>query len=328
VKISYHNTVVLNLVQHPDDQTMSPFFRQTRLIENLGLRAGIINAVRQFFIENGYLEVDTPVRIPAPAPERHIDAQTSGDWFLQTSPELCMKQLLAAGYERIFQICKCFRAGERGTKHLPEFTLLEWYTAGEDYTHMMDQCETLIGFILGQLSRDKRIVYHGHAVDLLAPWDRMTVSKAFARFGSVSMEAALERNRFDEVMGLEIEPRLGLKRPLFLVDYPAQCGALARVKPQQPHVAERFELYIAGVELCNGFSELTDPAEQRRRFEKEMGDRRCDGKPHYPMPERFLEALEHMPASTGNALGIDRLVMLMAGTPHIDDVVAFPPEAL
>lgn len=297
-------------------------------MENLGLRARSINAIRQFFTANGYLEVDTPVRIPAPAPERHIDAETSGDWFLQTSPELCMKRLLAAGYERIFQICKCFRAGERGAKHLPEMTLLEWYTAGEDYTHMMDQCEALIGFTLGQLNRGRRIFYQNQAVDLSPPWDRLTVSEAFARFGSISMEAALESNRFDDVMGLEIEPRLGAERPLFLVDYPAQCGALARLKPHPPHVAERFELYIAGVELCNGFSELNDPEEQRRRFEKELADRRCDGKRQGPMPERFLEALEQMPASTGNALGVDRLVMLMADTMNIEDVVAFFPEEL
>jgi lysyl-tRNA synthetase class 2 len=302
--------------------------RQSDLAENLVLRARIIAAVRQFFTENGYLEVDTPIRIPAPAPERHIDAETSGDWFLQTSPELCMKRLLAAGYERIFQICKCFRAGERGAKHLPEMTLLEWYTAGEDYTHMMDQCEALIGFIFRQLHRGGPIFYQGRSVDVGPPWERLTVSKAFARFGSVSMEAALKTNRFDEIMGLEIEPNLGVKRPLFLVDYPAQCGALACLKLKKPQIAERFELYFAGVELCNGFSELTDPAEQRRRFEKEMADRRCDGKPNYPMPERFLEALKQMPASTGNALGVDRLVMLMADTANIDDVVAFSPEEL
>ncbi len=303
-------------------------FRQTDLKKNLTIRSQVINALRLFFIDAGYLEVETPIRIPAPAPERHIEAVSSDDWFLQTSPELCMKRLLAAGFERIFQICKCFRAGERGTKHLPEMTLLEWYTAGEDYTHMMNQCEAMIGFTVGKLTGDSRLLYQGHAIDVAQPWSRLTVTKAFDRYGSVSMETALKNHRFDEVMGVEIEPCLGMERPLFLYDYPAECGALARLKPGHPHIAERFELYIAGLELCNGFSELTDPKEQRRRFEREMADRGQDGTALTPMPERFLEALEYMPPATGTALGIDRLIMLMADTTNINDVVAFSPEEL
>jgi lysyl-tRNA synthetase class 2 len=307
---------------------MNLSFRQTDLKKNLVLRARIISALRQFFTENDYIEVETPIRIPAPAPERHIDAETSGQWYLHTSPELCMKRLLAAGYERIFQICKCFRAGERGAKHLPEMTLLEWYTAGEDYSHMMGQCQALIRFITRRIHHSDTLSFQGHAIDIAQPWSRLTVAQAFARYGSISMEAALDRDRFDEVMGLEIEPHLGLEKPLFLYDYPIECGALARSKTQQPHLAERFELYIAGLELCNGFSELTDPTEQKRRFKDEMAYRRTDGASLYPMPEPFLKALEFMPESTGNALGVDRLVMLMADAPQIDDVVAFSPEEL
>jgi lysyl-tRNA synthetase class 2 len=307
---------------------MNPNFRQAHIKKNLVLRAGIIDAVRQFFTSQDYLEVDTPIRIPAPAPERHIDAEPSGDWFLHTSPELCMKRLLAAGYERIFQICKCFRSRERGRKHLPEMTLLEWYTAGEDYLRMMAQCESLIRFVIHGMNQGTRLTYQGNAIDMEVPWPRMTVAEAFARHGSMSEIEALKHNRFDEIMGLDIEPHLGMNQPVFLMDYPAPCGALARLKPNRPEIAERFELYIGGLELCNGFSELTDPNEQRQRFRYEMDYRRMDGSTQYPMPEPFLEALEYMPVSTGNALGIDRLVMLLSDTADIKEVVAFSPEEL
>lgn len=307
---------------------MNQNFRQTHIKKNLVLRANIISAIRQFFTSHNYLEVETPVRIPAPAPERHIDAEPSGDWFMHTSPELCMKRLLAAGYERIFQICKCFRSKERGHKHLPEMTLLEWYTAGEDYHHMMAQCEALIRFVILGLNRDTGLTYQGSSIDIEKPWPRMTVAEAFARYGTICVTEALRNNRFDEIMGLEIEPRLGMDQPVFLMDYPSECGALARLKSGQPEIAERFELYIAGLELCNGFSELTDPIEQRDRFKDEMEHRRMDGKTLYSLPEPFLKALKYMPVSTGNALGIDRLVMLLSDAANIKEVVAFSPEEL
>lgn len=307
---------------------MNRNFRQTHIKKNLVLRTTVIDAVRRFFISHKYIEVETPARIPAPAPERHIDAEPSGDWFLHTSPELCMKRLLAAGYERIFQICKCFRSGERGRKHLPEMTLLEWYTAGEDYLHMMAQCESLIRFVTHEIYKGTRLTYQGRCIDVEAPWPRMTVAEAFARHGSMSVTQALKHDCFDEIMGLEIEPHLGMDLPVFLMDYPAQCGALARLKPNRPEIAERFELYIGGLELCNGFSELTDPNEQRQRFKDEIYHRQMDGSLIYPMPEPFLEALEYMPASTGNALGIDRLIMLLSDEADIKEVVAFSPEEL
>ena len=302
--------------------------RQTACLPNLRLRARITKAVRQFFTENDYLEVETPIRIPAPAPEAHIDAQPSGDWCLQTSPELFMKRLLVVGYPRIFQICKCFRRGERGRRHLPELTLLEWYTAGADYNGMMTQCEALIGAV-GRLAGPGDVLrYQGKEIDLAPPWTRLTVAEAFGRFTSVSVEQALTEDRFDEVMGLDVEPQLGIDKPVFLYDYPAACGALARLKPQDRRLAERFELYVGGLELCNAFTELTDPSEQRLRFEKEREARRRTGKAVYPMPEKFLSALKDMPAAAGNALGLDRLVMLFADTAEIDDVVAFTPEEL
>lgn len=303
-------------------------YRQFQIKKNLHLRAQVLQAIRSFFIQRQYLEVDTPVRIPAPAPEAHIDAVATEDWFLQTSPELCMKQLLAAGFAKVFQICKCFRSRERGRQHLPELTMLEWYKAGGDYTDLMDDCQKLIGVIVEQTNGNRSLSYQGKSIHLDPPWTRMSVEEAFGRYASMGPKEALAKNCFEEVMVNEIEPHLGATRPLFLYDYPAELGALARIKPENPMVAERFELYVAGLELCNGFSELTDPVEQRKRFEAEQKIRKSYHKPVYPMPQNFLTALNDMPAAAGNALGIDRLVMLLADTTEIDDVVAFVPEEL
>ena len=306
---------------------MNPY-RQQKLKKNLSLRARIIQVVRRFFNDNGYLEVETPIRIPAPAPEAHIDAVGSGNWFLQTSPELCMKRLLASGFSRIFQICKCFRQAERGHRHLPEITLLEWYRTDSTYQDLMNECETLVMNVACCMGSTDILAYQGHHIKLAPPWPRISVKDAFEKFASISLEAALQKDRFDEIMAVQIEPRLGLSQPGFLVDYPACRAALAKLKSKDPRYAERFELYIGGVEICNAFSELTDPNEQRARFEHERDLRRMAGKPVYPIPERFLGALEDLPAAAGNALGLDRLVMLFADAKQIDDVVAFTPEAI
>ena len=288
----------------------------------------MIEAIRVFFMDQGFLEVETPIRIPAPAPELHIDAEESGAWFLQTSPELCMKRLLCDGHEKIFQICRCFRKGERGRRHLPEMTLLEWYASGLDYQDMMVQCEKLIRFVADRLGIGRYLTYQGHRIEMTPPFDRLTVSEAFARHGEMTAKKALEEDRFDEIMGIHIEPTLGLKKPIFLYDYPARCGALARCKPGDPAFAERFELYIAGIELCNAFSELTEPKEQRYRFERENRSRMAAGKRMYPTAEPFLRELSEMPAAAGNALGIDRLAMLFTDSASIDRVVSFTPEML
>ncbi len=303
-------------------------YRQRKIKQNLHLRARIIQEIREFFLDRNFLEVETPCRIPAPAPEANIDAQPAGSWYLHTSPELCMKQLLAAGFPRIFQICKCFRAGERGSRHLPELTMLEWYTAGCDYLEMMDQCEALIQWVSRRLGAGNVLDYQGHKIDVNASWQRMPLAAAFERFASTSMEDALRQKRFDELLAVEIEPELGRSRPVFVYDYPASCGALAKLKPENRRLAERFELYIGGLELCNAFTELTDSVEQKLRFEWEQDLRRHAGRHVYPMPEKFLQSMRAMPEATGNALGIDRLVMLFADTDNIDDVVAFTPEEL
>ncbi len=302
--------------------------RQTAIKENLKLRARTIQAIRNFFIGNDYLEVETPFRIPAPAPEAHIDAQAAGSWFLHTSPELCMKRLLSSGYTRIFQICKCYRTKERGNRHLPEFTLLEWYNAKNDYVDLMDQCEDLVIYAARENNFEDVIRYQGAEIDLKKPWEKLTVTEAFNRYSPISMEKALAEDKFDEMIACEIEPHLGLRKPLFLYDYPASKAALAKLKDNNHMLAQRFELYIGGLELSNAFTELTDASEQRKRFEEELQSRHLSGNTVYPMPEPFLKSLKTMPDAAGIAFGIDRLVMLFADTPKIDDVVTFTPEEL
>lgn len=296
--------------------------------KTLEIRALIIQQIRQFFHDGGYLEVETPLRIPSPAPELHIDAIPSVEWFLQTSPELCMKRLLAAGFEQIFQICHCWRSGERGCCHLPEFTMLEWYRSGTDYLGLMEDCELLVQHLALVNGLGTRINFNGREIDVTPPWERISVGEAFFRFGGISMEQALAHDRFDEIMVRDIEPNLGLDRPAFIYDYPAERGALARLKENTTSVAERFELYIGGLELANAFSELTDDIEQRNRFTDERELRRTSGKSVYPLPEKFLAELTSMPPSAGIALGIDRLVMVLLDKSSIDDVVAFTPEEL
>jgi lysyl-tRNA synthetase class 2 len=291
-------------------------------------RARIIQTIRHFFILQDYLEVETPHRISAPAPESHIDAIASGSWFLHTSPELCMKRMMAAGYEKLFQICRCWRERERGNQHVPEFTLLEWYRAHCDYKSLMEECEALIQTVASTIGVAEKIVYRNQEINLTGPWKRISVQEAFQFYTQTSMTEALKRDLFDEIMVNDIEPRLGLGKPTFIYDYPAQRGALARLKSEDKTVAERFELYMGGLELANGFSELVDEEEQRKRFHQENENRRILGKPIYPMPEKFLSELGDMPPSAGIALGIDRLVMVFLDAKSIDEVVAFTPEEL
>lgn len=302
--------------------------RQTIRATNLKRRARVVQAVRAFFVNQGYLEVETPIRVPAPVPEAQIEVIRSEGWVLQPSPEICMKRMLAAGHEKIFQIAKCFRKAERGRRHLPEMTMLEWYAAGETYRDLMTLSEALIRAVAAALGSGGTLTYQGAGIDLTPTWPKLTVSEAFARHASAPMATALTQDRFDELMAIEIEPRLGRDRPVFVCDYPTARASLARLKPGDPTAAERFELYIAGLELCNGFSELNDPAEQRRRFEAEQAAAQAAGKPVYPLPENFLAALKDMPPCAGNALGIDRLAMLFCDAASIDEVVAFTPEEL
>ncbi len=273
-------------------------------LDCLSERARVLREIRAFFDVRGFTEVETPVRIPAPAPEPHIDCPPSDDWFLRASPELQMKKLLAAGMERIYQIGPCFRAGEKGSRHSPEFTMLEWYRANADYSDIARDAEELLAEVL---KRDHADV------------QRLTVREAYVRWAGWDPVETWDQDRFDFDMATKIEPNLP-KEPLFLTDYPAPAASLARLKSDDPRVAERWELYVDGIELANAFTELIDPVEQRRRFELAREERRALGEADYPLDEEFLNALVQMPPSGGVALGVDRLVMLACGASSIAEV--------
>ena len=296
--------------------------------KNLILRAKVIKSIRSFFDARGFLEVETPLRIPANAPEEHIEPFTSDEFFLQTSPEICMKRLLCRGHEKIFQISKCWRSGERGTRHIPEFTMLEWYRSYSNYSDLMNDCEELLLHLSESDCISKIVTYKSKPLAMNDGVITVTVTEAFDRFSDVSMKEAVRDGSFDERMVTQIEPALVLDKPVILMDYPIEMAALARQKPGEPSIAERFELYAGGLELANGFSELNDPAEQRIRFSHANLKRTENGSTPLPIPEPFLRELAMMPPSAGIALGIDRLVMLLADSDSIDDVVAFTPEQL
>ena len=325
----------------------------------LRTRARVLSFVRRFFEAAGFLEVETPLLVHSPGMEPHLDAfetlyNDNGRverLYLPTSPEYAMKRLLSAGYERIFQICKSFRQETPGPMHSPEFTLLEWYRAYADYTSIMADAETLIHALVCEITGKPTVKYQGSTVDFTPPWQRLTVREAFARYAGVytdpaeNLDAFIREARqqghrsvrpgdpfeiaYFKVFLDAVEKHLGAGRPTFLVDYPAEMAALARLKQNAPGIAERFELYVSGVELANAFTELNDPAEQRARLEEEAGQRRKSGRPAYPIDERFLGALEAgMPPAGGIALGVDRLVMVLTDTKHIRDVVAIPFASL
>lgn len=293
------------------------------------LRAQVVQTIRQFFVERGFLEVETPLLIPANAPEEYIDPVPALPWQLQTSPEICMKRLLCRGHRRIFQISHCWRAAERGTRHLTEFTMLEWYRADADYRDLMDDCVGLLRQVAQQCTTDGRFSSFSKKIEPGAKWEHISVQEAFSRFAQADALGSAENGLFDELLVSRIEPALEhFAVPVILADYPAQLAALSRIKADDPRFAERFELYLAGLELANGFSELNDPQEQRLRFEEANRQRQAAGRSVLPLPERFLDELSAMPPSAGIALGVDRLVMLAAGAETIDEVVAFRPEEL
>jgi lysyl-tRNA synthetase class 2 len=337
-----------------------PTWRRARqgrqAIEPLLARERVVDGVRAFFKARGFNEVETPLLVRHPGMEPHLEVFETGlvtargrraRAFLTTSPEYAMKKLLAAGLERVFQLCKAFRNREEvSARHNPEFTILEWYRANADYRAIMDDCEELLLALAG---RDE-LVYQGERIELARPWQRLSVGEAFARHAGLDLEACLTldgmaaaaRRRgygvepgtsweqlYHQIFLDEVEPRLGRPRPTILYDYPVSMAALARAKAEDPRYAERFELYVAGVELGNAFSELTDPVEQRRRLELERDERRAAGRTLYDLDEDFLDALAAgIPPSAGIAVGVDRLVMLLADRPSIRDVLWFPADQL
>ncbi len=290
--------------------------------KRLQLRAAFFQAIRSFFQEQGFLEVDTPIRQPLVIPEQNIVPVPSGTHFLQSSPELYMKRLLAAGCEEIFQICRCFRYGERGRLHLEEFVMLEWYRMDADYGDLMNDCEGLFAYLLAEMKDCS------FPVALHEPWEKISVEEAFKKYCSVTPEEALQQDSFDILLVEKIEPYLGRKRPAFLYDYPLELASLARPKPGRPSLAERFELYVTGIELANGFSELTDPVLQRSRFEEECRKMDTNLENRKKIPELFLEALESLDKAAGIAMGLDRLFMLFLEENKLDSVVTFAPGEL
>jgi lysyl-tRNA synthetase class 2 len=293
-------------------------------------RAALLSATRSFFTERGYLEVETPIVVPSPGLDIHLDALSlENGRYLITSPEYQMKRLLAGGLPRIFQIVKCFRKGEVGARHNPEFTMVEWYRAFAGFEEMIAETEELIVAVAGS-----SVMVNGRMISLTPPFERLPIATAFARHARLTEHEALrladdDEERFFRVMVEDVEPALANGPPVVLIDWPASQASLARKKPGDPRVAERFEVMIAGVELCNGFHELVDPDEQRARFEHDQRERGARGLPVYPIDERFVRALEEgMPPSSGNALGLDRLIAMTLGAQTIGDVMTFPEEAL
>ncbi len=303
----------------------SPSPHRPKDFDALAIRAATLRAIRHFFETQAFLEVETPVRLAAPALELHIDAIPADGAYLRTSPELHMKRLLAAGHGRIYQMGPCFRRGESGALHNPEFTLLEWYRRDADYRTIQADTVALIRAVVSEITGGQTVAgFDGVPVDVGRPWHSLTVDAAFQQFAGWSPLAAYSADRFDLDLVNRVEPNLPRDRPVILTDYPIEAAALARCRPGAPPVAERWELYIGGLELANAYSELIDAAEQRRRFEACACERRAMGRDVYPLDEPFLDALATLDCPCGGvALGVDRLVMLLAGTGDITTVRPF-----
>lgn len=318
------------------------FFQGDGRLERLRQRALMRRAVRDYFDRCTFLEVETPAIVPSPGLDLHLDAfPVAGGgparWLI-TSPEYQMKRILGGGAPRVYQMCRCFRRGELGEHHEPEFTMVEWYRAFAGADEVMDDTERLVAHVAQTVWNGSTVIpARGTPVDVAPPWDRITVREAFARHAGVDAQVVLtsgatkdeSEERFFRILVEKVEPQLGRTRPTFLTDWPASMASLARLDPTDPSVAQRFEAYVDGVELCNGFAELIDPVEQRMRLERDQRAREQRGMTIYPIDEAFLGALEEgLPPCGGNALGFDRLVMLVLGAQHIEEVVAIPNRRL
>lgn len=329
--------------------------RRPRLI----LRNRITAALRAWFADRGFVEVEAGALQVSPGNEAHLCAFATelvgpegarAPLYLHTSPEFACKKLLAGGEPRLVSLARVYRNRERGPLHHPEFTMVEWYRAGEPYEVLMRDCAALLAQA-AEVAGAARLSYRGRAADPFAEPQRLTVAEAFAAHAGIDLLATVApdgttdrdglaaaargaglrvapddtwADLFSRILVARVEPRLGLGRPTLLREYPVSEAALARPSPSDPRVAERFELYACGVELANGFGELTDPAEQRRRFEAEMDEKARVYGERYPVDEDFLAALADMPEASGVALGLDRLVMLATGAPRIEDVIWTP----
>jgi lysyl-tRNA synthetase class 2 len=301
-----------------------------------GLRARSVALaeIRAYFAAEGFVEVDTPVRVPVPGLDPNVDAIGASEGFLITSPEHQLKRLLAGGMPRIYELVHCSRANEKGPLHEPEFMMLEWYRAFAGPEQLMQDTERIVERVVRRLNGKPRLrTSAGRSIDVRAPFERVKLGRVFRALTGIENAAELaaqDEQRFFELWVDKVEPALARRRrPVFVYEWPTSLGLLARACAHDPSVCERFELYAAGVELCNGFGELIDAGEQRRRFEAEQRSRRRRGRPVYELDLKLLGALsEGMPPSGGNALGVDRLVMLALGASSIADVQAFPKSRL
>ncbi len=307
-------------------------------------RSILNRTIRAFFDAREFIEIEAPIIVPSPGLELHLDAFAVENRYLITSPEYQMKRLLAGGMNKIYSLGKVFRRKEAGPQHNPEFTMLEWYRAHAAWTQIADDTEALVW----QCAREFRVTRVGHCA-LEPPWPRLSVGEACERWGRVRVygdeDVATLREKvraagwrvaadgdFSDVFFTffldAVEPHLGQDEPTLVYDWPRPLCALARAKPDDPRVVERFEVYAAGLELCNAFGELTDPAEQRHRLEHDLAERRRRALPEYPIDEKFLTALATMPPSSGIALGVDRLAMLLLDAHEIREVIAFTYDEL
>lgn len=300
-------------------------------------RSHLITVVREFFLSQDFIECETPLLVRYPGMEPHLspfpvvvrnEHGEDHQGYLITSPEYSMKKLLAAGFQKIFQLSKVFRNNESfGGTHNPEFTMIEWYRAGADYRKIMEDVEQLFT----KLHPAPTLTYQNQEINLTRPWLRITVKEAFDRFAAQSLEALAPRKNeayedtFFKIFLNEVEPKLkALARPVFIYDYPAELAALAKLKERNRSVAERFELYLGGLELCNAFSELMDGPKQEARLIQEQNQRRTLEKPILDIDLDFIKALDHGPkTAAGIALGLDRLIMLLLDQKDISEVLWF-----
>jgi elongation factor P--(R)-beta-lysine ligase len=314
----------------------------------LQARAAVRRAVLAWFEREGFLEVETPLRVFSPGQEVHLEAIAAGPGrYLVTSPEYHMKRLAAAGYQRIVQLGRAFRNDEQGPHHQPEFTMLEWYRVGAPLEVLADDCERILEAAARATGHWPDLSRQDGLLRLAGPCERTTVRALLRRHAGIELagdESAAELRALAARAGVtcgpdaawddiffqlfldRVEAQLGRGRPTFVFDWPAPLAALARRRHDDPRLAERFELYAGGLELANAFGELTDPVEQRARFVAERDTRRARGKTVYPIDERLLEALGRLPATSGAAMGFDRLVMLVTGAAHIREVMAFAED--
>ncbi|MDZ4817946.1 MAG: elongation factor P--(R)-beta-lysine ligase [Planctomycetota bacterium] len=321
---------------------MTHDWRPTANIDRLQLRAKVVAQLRRFFDARGFLEVETPLLSADTVIDRHLDpfstvladdprrpVQGQRLW-LQTSPEFAMKRLLAAGATAIYQICKAFRNGDRGRMHNPEFTMVEWYRVGDDMQRGMQLLAELIEEMLPGTTCSRISYQQAFLQYLQIDPHRATVAElqaaAARKYVTVPADFGTDRDNWLNLLLAEcVEPHLGTEGPVLLFDYPASQAALAVVRHDDPPVAERFELYLYGIELANGYHELLDPTALRKRNQAANTQRMADGKPALPEESRLLEAMQHgLPPCAGVALGLDRLVMLIAGEKSLDEVIAFP----